>query len=293
MHKFLKAIGFSSVKTRNQLQSIISKTLKESEKRSFTTYEEDTLLAEYSLDFGPNMGITVCGEMDEKDNFIFEYCYPYLKGNCISSQEKSVVERHASNISFAGVCEDNKIGISIIYYLQNRMEYIKQTYSHCENTEGTTLSLSGLAIGGTIMMPLAKNVVSKSKTMSSKKRSQLVEAARNGDENAIETLTLDDLDMYSALSQKIKETDVYTLVESSFMPYGVECDQYSVLGEITRLEEVTNNLTGELVYQMTIICNEIPIDICINKEDLYGEPKVGRRFKGAIWLQGFLNFPLS
>ena len=29
----------------------------------------------------------------------------------------------------------------------------------------------------------------------------------------------------------------------------------------------------------------------INEKDLYGEPQVGRRFKGSIWLQGYINFP--
>ena len=41
---------------------------------------------------------------------------------------------------------------------------------------------------------------------------------------------------------------------------------------------------------MTIECNDIQFDICINREDLLGEAKVGRRFKGLIWLQGQLHF---
>jgi len=36
------------------------------------------------------------------------------------------------------------------------------------------------------------------------------------------------------------------------MPYGVECDQYSVLGEITELRLATNDVTGEKVYILTI-----------------------------------------
>ena len=294
MHKFLRAIGFSQIKTREQLQLLIAKTIKDSSFRSFTTYEEDTLLAEYSLEFGKNMGLTVCGEMDLQDSFIFDYMYPFMRGSNVSSKERSIIEQHSDKISFAGVCEDNKIGISIIYYLQNRMDFIKQSYTQKENEKAITLTLSGLSTGGTIMMPLAKDVHAKRKSDSSaKKRNKLIEAAKNGDETAIESLTLDDLDVYSSISQKIKDTDVYTLVDTYFMPYGVECDKYSVLGEITELEEVENVITHETVYQMTLMCNEIPIDICVNKEDVFGEPEVGRRFKGNIWLQGFLNYSLS
>ena len=75
------------------------------------------------------------------------------------------------------------------------------------------------------------------------------------------------------------------------MPYGVECDNYSILGEILECSLVTNKVTNEEVYLMTILCNDLQFDLCINKQDLYGEPAVGRRFKGTIWMQGYINFP--
>ena len=42
---------------------------------------------------------------------------------------------------------------------------------------------------------------------------------------------------------------------------------------------------------MTLECNEMTLEVCINKIDLYGEPMVGRRFKGVVWLQGYINYP--
>ena len=42
---------------------------------------------------------------------------------------------------------------------------------------------------------------------------------------------------------------------------------------------------------MTLNCNDLIFEMCINQEDLYGEPAVGRRFKGMIWMQGYINFP--
>ena len=46
----------------------------------------------------------------------------------------------------------------------------------------------------------------------------------------------------------------------------------------------------EELVQMTVECNNIQFDICINRADLLGDPAVGRRFKGTIWLQGQLHF---
>ena len=99
------------------------------------------------------------------------------------------------------------------------------------------------------------------------------------------------MDTYTTISKKIQKEDVFSLVDTCFMPYGVECDHYSILAEITECNLVKNKLTSEEIYLMTLNCNDMTFDLCINKEDLYGEPAVGRRFKGTIWMQGYINFP--
>ena len=33
------------------------------------------------------------------------------------------------------------------------------------------------------------------------------------------------------------------------------------------------------------------LEVFKTREDLFGEPAVGRRFKGVVWLQGFIEFP--
>ena len=142
------------------------------------------------------------------------------------------------------------------------------------------------------MMPIAKT--EEEKEVAKKKtnyRNKLINNARRGDETAIESLTLDDMDLYTTLSKKIRKQDVYSLVDTYFMPYGVECDQYSVLGEIVEARKVENFLTKETVHIMKVNCNDLEFDVCINEKDLLGEPAVGRRFKGNIWMQGYINFP--
>lgn len=124
------------------------------------------------------------------------------------------------------------------------------------------------------------------KKAESDKRMNLIAAARNGDEEAIENLTLEDIDTYSMVSRRILNEDIFSIVETYFMPYGIECDMYSVLGDILNYEVVENSYTKEKIVIMTINCNDLIFDVCINEEDLMGEPKVGRRFKGNIWLQG-------
>ena len=224
--------------------------------------------------------------------FIYDYYFPYMKGSGISSEEDISVERHAGKESYAGICDDIKVGVSLIFYLQNMIPYVKAQNGNNLPVRGTTLTLSGLSIQGKIMMPISKNEKDKKIIKkASNNRNSLIEAARKGDEDAIESLTLEDMDTYTAISKKIQNEDVFSLVDTYFMPYGVECDQYSILGEILDCNKVENRMTSEQIYQMTISCNDLVFDICINEEDLYGEPQIGRRFKGSIWMQGYINFP--
>ena len=106
----------------------------------------------------------------------------------------------------------------------------------------------------------------------------------------MEDLTMEEMDLYSMISERFVTDDVLTIVDTCFMPHGIECDQYSVMGEIVDFVNFKNILTGEKLCQMTIECNDIQFDVCINCADLLGEPAVGRRFKGLIWLQGQLHF---
>ena len=141
------------------------------------------------------------------------------------------------------------------------------------------------------MLPLKKNPQQERAVKQvEKNRNDLLAAARNGDEDAIEDLTMDDIDTYNAISRKIMNEDVYSLVDTYFMPYGIECDHYSVLGEIEDVREVENSLTKEKVYIITLNCNDLIFDICINRNDLVGEPARHRRFKGIVWMQGHINF---
>ena len=115
----------------------------------------------------------------------------------------------------------------------------------------------------------------------------MLEAARDGDENAMESLTMEDITLYSQISRRMLKEDIYSIVDSCFMPTGVECDHYMVIGDITKVEQIENRWTHEIVYRLQIVCNGLDISICINNRDLLGQPEVGRRFKGDIWLQGY------
>lgn len=292
MHKYLSAIGFSNIKKRDEYEKLVKLCVVEATERSYTSSNDEDMISVFCKEFAPGIGISVCGEYDEQNNFSYDYSYPYLRGTGITTTEDLTIERHSDKESYAGVCDDINIGITLIFYLQNIIPYIRAKNTDNLPIKGTTLTLSALSVSGNIMMPIMKDDRIKAKAKQVKNsRNRLIQAARNGDEDALESLTLDDMDTYSSLATRIQKEDVFTIVDTYFMPYGVECDQYSILGEIVEVNKVTNYISKENIYKMKLMCNELLFDLCINEKDLYGEPLVGRRFKGLIWLQGFINFP--
>ena len=290
MHSYLRAIGFSSLKKESDVNQLLQETFRDYTERNAVRLDKQSAFVEYTKEFADDMGITVCGEMDE-NGFHQEYYFPYFRGTGISTREALTVEKQGSRESYAGVCEDMRVGVSLIFYVQNTAKYKKEQILNQLVQQNINTTFSGLSIQGKILLPVRKSeeqVISGREA--SVKRTQMMAKARMGDEEAIESLTLEDIDLYSMVTQRLHQEDVFTIVDTFFMPYGMECDQYQIMGIINHVTTVRNPYTGEFVYQMNLECNDMTFDICINKADLTGEPAEGRRFKGVIWLQGRINF---
>lgn len=287
MHSYLRAIGFSNLKKESEVEELLQEVYKGFDAKAFSR-EENGVFLELWKSTGPDMGIVLCGDLDDQ-GFHRQYYFPYLKGNTVSTWEDPVIEKRAGGDSYAGVCDDGRVGVSLIFYLQNAAEYRKELFkNHLQGRIAT--SFSGLSLEGMILLPVLKDQKKEaSRKQTVKKRSQLMNAAKNGDQEAIESLTIEDMDLYSMVSRRIYKEDVFTIIDTLFMPYGIECDQYQIVGNINSYTKATNTMTGEKVYQMNLECNDLTFDICINEADLLGEPEVGRRFKGNIWLQGKIN----
>ena len=154
-----------------------------------------------------------------------------------------------------------------------------------------SITLSGLCNEGTILLPVRKDEKQEQKQKEqSNNRMELLIAAKNGDPAAIQGLTLDDIDTYSKVSRRLITEDVFSIVDTYMMPYGAECDLYSILGTIIKVRKTCNEYTKEAIYIMSLDVNDLLFDVCVPVNNTMGEPEEGRRFKGNIWLQGYINF---
>ncbi|MCD8106322.1 MAG: DUF3881 family protein [Lachnospiraceae bacterium] len=290
MHSYLRAIGFGKLDKESDEEKFLDETFCDYTHREIAKGENKTAFIQMYKEYGPNMGIIICGSLDE-NGFHRQYYFPYFQGAQVSTTEELTIEKRVDGVSYAGVCEDARIGVSIIFFVQNIAEYRRESILSSIFHRKMSATLTGLSSGGVILFPVKKDseqITHQQK--STAERNQLLTAAKNGDEDAIESLTIEDMDMYSMISRRMHTEDIYSIVDTFFMPYGIECDQYQIMGNIRHCESVINSATDEKVYQLGIECNDLTLDICVNERDLLGEPEVGRRFKGNIWLQGHVNF---
>ncbi len=292
MHSYLKSIGFSNCNTKQKEEMILNEITRSATRRSQISLhsEDDSQFAEFSLDFCEDIGITVRGQIDEEDRFRVDHYFPYLRPRTVTSNEEIFIGKRSDSDSFAVLCDDLRVGVSLIYYLQNAVDYLRNNRYEATNFLLPS-KLSALAAEGEILLPTVKSMkdIDESKVEISK-QTKMIADAKNGNQDAIDKLTIQEIDTYSLVGKRIKTEDVFSIVDTSFAPYGMESEIYKILGIILSVEERTNRVTGERLFVMEIYCNHLVFDLCVNAQNLLGEPAVGRRFRGVIWLQGMVEF---
>lgn len=292
MHKFLRTVGFSLYQKKHDIEKLLHDLTEQANSSQIwkIQIDKETNLCRVRAEMAPDMGIDIYGEMDEFGTIKPEYYVPYVLSHDISSEADCSIQRHTEKETYAGLLDEYRVGISLIFYLENLMEY-RERIMEKESTETSSVNLTGLCVSGKILLPIKKNInETEMAKVASKERNKMLEAAKNGDEDAMEMLTLEDIDLYSQISRRVTKEDIYSIIDTSFMPAGIECDQYSVIGDILSIDKKKNKFTGEEVYDMKLECNDMIFHVAINGQDLIGEPEVGRRFKGQIWMIGTAKF---
>jgi hypothetical protein len=291
MHSYLRAIGFSNINTRAELDQLLSHSLERPKKQCTVQLSNNTGLSEITTEYGEGLGITIRGEMDENNKFHMDHYFPSLNGLFVSTREEVGINKRVDSDAYTGMCDDFRIGVSLIFYLQNVVEYLEKKNQNMPMSTSFPITLAALSLEGRILLPIEMDEVQvRNITAETKHRNNLIAEAKKGNQDAIDSLTIDDIDTYAMISRRAKKEDVYSIVDTSFIPFGSESDNYSIIATIIECNKIVNEYTKEEVYDLQLVCNDITFRLCINKQDLLGEPVIGRRFKGNIWMQGYIGF---
>ena len=112
MHSFMRAIGFEQL-NNVQLEELLNKVVASHDYIHTATDSQGNEFVQYTMHIGESMGICACGSYLENGEFSMDYYYPFFLGSGITSHEQVGIEKHADKESYAAVCDDIKVGVTL------------------------------------------------------------------------------------------------------------------------------------------------------------------------------------
>ncbi len=291
MHGFLRSIGFLSWTGKDKLKTLTDWVLRQPDRLSIVQNGPEGNLAMAEREVAGHAGVAVVGEIDERGDLVPEYYFPYLNSSHISSDARLSYDRQSSKNGYIGMCEDFRMGMSLIFTVKNVTETMKQEAQDGRVPAFRRVALSALAHDGMVLLPMMEpQKVLKSRRKEMEQRARLLEEARAGSQEALDALTLFDMRDYQQVLRHLDDTDIFSMVESFFMPYGMESDQYYFMGRILTVQLLTNPLSDERFYRMLVESNGMEVMVAVNEADLTGVPSPGCRLKCKAWLMGEMKY---
>lgn len=290
MHSYLRTVGFGGADCNKNMKYLLDKIITEDETINKVEKKEQESV-EIFKHFSEQMGITFHGEFLTEDEFNCDFYYPFALPMKYMQYDEINIEKNVMNMSFYASCEDTKLGFSLIFFIQNGLDYINFDNNRGISKLGAKVGLVAMSLSGRVLMPIKKDEsYDELSDELYRYRGEVLKEAKKGSQEAIDAMAIDEMNEYNRICKRVVTEDILSIVDTSIMPYGIECDKYQIIGEIKDIVEDKNSISDEEVLEMLIGCNDIDITLLINKKDLLGIPKIGRRFKGVVWLQGRIEF---
>lgn len=289
MYEYLSSIGFETFKDKKIGNKLIEMAITSPSEKYISNFGEDVIKVRIIKYVGDRLGFLLHGELDEQEEIKVENIIPYLKGKFLIDTNEVDVEKVIDMDEYNVSCEDTEAGIPISFYLQNVVEYLEVKDKKDVYING--IRLVGISKEGSIILPIDKDeediIIEDEEEQF---HSELLQAARDGDEEALELLAFEEEEISEMIEERLKYEDLFSIIDGYFMPYGLNGEEYAILANIKEVQLVKNNITNKKVYIIGVKCLGLEFEVIINKEELVGQPEVGRRFKGIVWLQGHLEF---
>lgn len=156
MHKFLRAVGFSQFTRKRDIERLLRELAKNAVSRKHIQLDMESNVCEFRAELAPDMGVAIVGEMDDDGEFHEEFYYPYLISRDVTSYAECSIQRHAEKETFAGLLDEYHVGISLIFYMTNSMEYRERLMKRGRKFYPLSASLTGLSVSGKVLLPIKR-----------------------------------------------------------------------------------------------------------------------------------------
>lgn len=292
MNRFIRAIGFSRYDTRIKYAELAKMAKQNAKSIVSIPIGNSEYATEYMWGVSDCINLVVHTTVSGQDEY-FEYMYPCFTGKirqCVSSVS---LDHRVDEDSWMGACDDEETGINFVFRLTNYADcdrWMRKYGLELKKEFPSAVYLTALSTEAKVLLPIERSKVTMEKRERERKRRQRMQkAADNGDMDTYEMLSFRQLDELTRAYSRTEKEDLLSIVDSNFMPEGLECDRYAIMGDIMAIRKFENPMTGESFYRIEVEIFDKRLEVCIHESDLFGEPQVGRRLKGSIWLQGHLE----
>ncbi len=290
MHEYLRAVGFQVIRTKKQSDALLDWVLSSPDFLNVVSTPQGGNVAEARRTVCPGAGIEVVGEMDDDGKVQPEIWFPYVESGLLSSTQHISFEPHSSGIGYMGMCEDERFSMALIFNVRNPVELVREESDRSFHHE-REVYLTALAKDGTVLLPLYEKckVTSDGRTDSSEEFSEDLPEGFSEEPDLREMFSAADVGAVPSPEEVynyIRKNDIYTLVQSFFMPHGMSSDTYYFMGEIRSVQLCENRISREKFYRLIVVTNGMPLTLAVNEKDLTGVPEVGYRIKCHAWLSG-------
>ena len=285
MSDYFRAIGFNALNAKTAFSDIANDILKNPDSRNIINDGDDLMFFEYYKYYNDTIGLSIKGSCFDIENVAIENLSPL-------ASTKNTIDLSGFEVFDFGdrciiSCEEESTGNEISFYLHNKSDY----YNNKRKPRMPKANVVGLASLAKIILPISRDEsYSRQKERDEKRYRELVRKARSGDEMAEEKLLTISEKNSRTIKERLKQEDLFSVMDSYFWPVANEAPCYCVLGSILGVSQIRNSYTREMVYIFNLDIEGVKIEVCVNSRDLMGAPSVGMRFMGQCWLQGKLFF---
>ena len=289
MNLFLRSVGFKGYTAEEEdslVRRVISAGIKSD--KLFRNDKHGKAMIVYATSV--SAGIAVYGHMS-KARFVYDTHFPYLSSNRSVNEKEIVVFKNLTSESFCAISEGDR-EVPRMFFITNPLDVLfdidhqNQEGESDYETEGdgalrhmmlkdVNVSYSGMAIAASVLLA----AYDKKKFFKEPADSglQFTNRIKKEEKPAVSN------------AKRAEKEDVLSIVDTHIYPGGNSGDSFVVLGNIVGLREEENMITGQTFYIMTLQANNETLDVAVNKTDVIGEPRVGRRFNARMWLHGYVR----
>lgn len=285
MDRFIDAVGLKDV-SDTELKKLY-REIEESPDIEIETESDGEKRVELKKYLTDGAGIIIRGFIGTDGVYARNEVFPFCESSTASVDSESDLDIYELKNTTGRLSKTNvpMIACPIYGYIQNLYEV-----SDGENlTEPNNMLYNGMAFGalsdsGMILLPKGESEDDELKSIENR-RKKLRKEFFYGKDEAYKELTLTEMKIYSKIDGQVGDKGVYGLLNTTFMPRGIESDLYFVIAVIEDYDDVVIELTGQHLYRMYLNSCGLEYELMINSSQLVGEPQIGRRFKGLVWMQ--------